>query len=649
MTGEHTYKIFVTDQEGTVLIVREWDSANELLVGRADEMDLQLRDPDVSRRHCRLKRENGRILLEDLDSTSGTMHRGDSVDRLEIRPGAVFEISGYRLHVENGESAGLEGERRIKPEKSESGRVLFQTLRRVINSELHLEELLQVLIESMGQAAGAWRGFVILREEDGQLVPGATYVSEAAESISSEPGEEENITEEVMNQFSRSLIDQVMESGEPILTDNAAEDPALTRHSTVQKLSLKSLLIVPIRDGDEPIGAVYLDNPAAVKQFDESDLEIANQIAEEVAGSVAGAKQFRDVREELSTVRNRFRKTQKKLQKTYDYDRIIGESDAIQEVYRMLDRVIPTEMNVVIEGETGTGKELVANEIHYNGPRADGPFLAVNCARSGSQLLESELFGHKKGAFTGARREKPGLFEQSDGGTLFLDEVGDMSSDMQAKLLRVMETQTVRRLGGERERPVDVRILCATNQPLPDLMDEGSFRKDLYYRLKEARILLPPLRKRTEDIPLLVDHFLEEIIEEEGLPEKSLSSDAMSEMAKRKWPGNVRELRNAVRQLAQFTGDEETIEVEHVQTHLGKPEQFDSGRDEYQESDQEPETNNPAEQSSEPVRNLEKVEEIEIRKALEKTGGNQRVAADLLGIHRSTLHRKMKKYDIEKP
>ncbi|HAW59247.1 MAG TPA: response regulator [Bacteroidales bacterium] len=231
-------------------------------------------------------------------------------------------------------------------------------------------------------------------------------------------------------------------------------------------------------------------------------------------------------------------------------NQIIGESEAIKNVLAMIERVAPTNARVLITGENGTGKELVARALHENSPRAHGPFVEVNCAAIPSELIESQLFGHEKGSFTSAIKQRKGDFELANGGTLFLDEVGDMSLSAQAKVLRSLQENKITRVGGEKEIPVDVRIIAATNKDLKAEITKGNFREDLYHRLSVIIIHVPSLEERTEDIPLLTKHFMEIISAEMGKPSLEFTPDALEALKKRKWTGNVRELRNMVERLA---------------------------------------------------------------------------------------------------
>jgi two-component system response regulator HydG len=305
---------------------------------------------------------------------------------------------------------------------------------------------------------------------------------------------------------------------------------------------------------------------------------------------------------------------------------IIGNSPKIHEVFEILKMVAPTEATVLILGESGTGKELVADAIHFNSPRAKGPFVKVNCAALPETLLESELFGHEKGSFTGAVARREGRFSLADGGSLFLDEIAEMSLLLQAKLLRVIQTRSFERVGGTETITADVRLIVATNRDLEDEVKEGRFREDLFYRLNVVPVTLPPLRDRREDIPLLAEHFLGIIAERNGKLIRGFTPHAMDLLVRNRWKGNVRELENVV-ERAVIMGRGDHIQPEDLPGHISE-----SGEGEF--------TGITA------GRPLSELEREAILKTLEMTGGNRTEAAKLLGISRRTLQYKLKEYGI---
>ncbi|TDI86543.1 MAG: sigma-54-dependent Fis family transcriptional regulator [Caldithrix sp.] len=309
---------------------------------------------------------------------------------------------------------------------------------------------------------------------------------------------------------------------------------------------------------------------------------------------------------------------------------LIGSHEKMRQVYDIIDAVADTTANVLITGESGTGKELVAAAIHQKSSRAGGPFIAVNCSAFPRDILENELFGHEKGAFTGAVKERAGCFEMADGGTLFLDEIGEMPPDTQSKLLRILEERRFRRLGGTKEITVDVRVLAATNREIKTALKEGTLREDLYFRLSVMDIELPPLRQHMSDLMLLTDEFLQSFNQRNNKDVQAFSPECLDLMKTYHWPGNVRELRNMVeRAVILCKGD--TIELQHLPRHMFFPE---TGGDE------------DAVQLGKPLHEIEK--EI-IFKTLEKTNNNKTKAAQILGISLKTLHNKLNKYFLDEP
>ncbi|MEP0190976.1 MAG: sigma-54 dependent transcriptional regulator [Erythrobacter sp.] len=327
---------------------------------------------------------------------------------------------------------------------------------------------------------------------------------------------------------------------------------------------------------------------------------------------------------------------------------LVGRSPAMQGVYRMITRVLRNDLTVLVTGESGTGKELVAEAIHQLGNRRTGPFVAVNTAAIPGDLVESELFGHEKGAFTGAVAQTIGKFEQANGGSLFLDEIGDMPAEAQTRLLRALQSGRIRRVGGRQEITVNVRIIAATNRDLLPMIASGSFREDLYYRLNVVPIELPPLRERTEDIEVLTQHFLGQA-GEDGLPRRQLARDAITLLEERRWPGNVRELRNVMYRLA-LMSREEVIDAANVRDIVGEddpPESLGETANGFSNALTQwlSEENPPAGALYHSA--LAAFEKPLIEHALSETQGNQLRAARLLGINRNTLRKRISELDLQ--
>ncbi len=319
---------------------------------------------------------------------------------------------------------------------------------------------------------------------------------------------------------------------------------------------------------------------------------------------------------------------QQQLDDRYGMHTIVGESAPLREVLGTVKQVAPSRATVLLEGESGTGKELVAHAIHNLSPRAKGPFVAVHCASLSANLLESELFGHEKGAFTGAFERRQGRFEMADGGSLFLDEIGEIDPAVQVKILRVLEAREFERVGGNQKIQVDTRLITATNRDLKKMVADGKFREDLFFRLNVIRIQLPPLRDRREDIPLLANAFLKEFNRENDKRVKDIAPEVMDLFQKYAWPGNIRELRNVVNRMVVMARGERLMSRD--------------APSELKESKPLPPSSTTASESL----NLAEMEKRLIAKALEKTGGNISRAAPLLGISRRTMHRKLNELNL---
>lgn len=314
------------------------------------------------------------------------------------------------------------------------------------------------------------------------------------------------------------------------------------------------------------------------------------------------------------------------LKERYQLENIVGRSGPMLDIYKIVARVASSSSTVLIQGESGTGKELIARAIHYNSPRADNPMIVVDCAALAEAILESELFGHVRGAFTGAIAGKKGLFEEADSGTCFMDEVGNIGPSIQAKLLRFLQEREIKRVGGTESLKLDVRIIAATHQDLEALVKAGKFREDLFYRLSVVSILLPPLRKRKEDLPLLAEHFLHKYASQNQKEISHISPEAVALLSEHDWPGNIRELEHVIERAVALTRNPLLL-PEDLPLKLRK----EAGE----------------EAPSESSLALKELERQQIQRALKMAGGNKKLAAERLGIHRRTLYRLAKRYGID--
>jgi Nif-specific regulatory protein len=391
-----------------------------------------------------------------------------------------------------------------------------------------------------------------------------------------------------------------------------------------------STLSVPLLLHGKVMGVINLISLTKNRAFDQRELHLLGILASQCAHFINNAQLHEKLFAETTHLK-------KEIQDKYAFHGIIGRSPKMQEVFALLDRVIPTEGRVLLEGESGTGKELIARVIHYGGPRKDGHFVAVDCGAIPANLLESELFGYVKGAFTGADRDKKGLFEEADEGTLFLDEITNMPSEIQAKL-RVIQEGEIRPLGSTQAKKVDVRIVAAASENLRDRIKDGIFREDLFYRLNVVNITLPPLRQRREDIVILANSFLKKLSERHSKKIPGFKSETISILEDYPWPGNVRELENIVERMIILADQNlkylppELLPVEIRLNEL------------------DPDLVSSKGQTSQDIKIMRAAYEKEMLiKALKRHNWNQSSAANELGVHEKTVRNKMKKYNIKKP
>jgi serine/threonine-protein kinase PknK len=435
---------------------------------------------------------------------------------------------------------------------------LLLDINKRLNSSLKTGELLERTMDAAIQLTGAERGFVLLvetgRGKAGLQVAAARHL------------DREQLTRSHLR-FSRAIAEQVIETGVPVITANAQADARFSQNESVHAMQLQSVVCVPVLSPSGTLGALYLDHRFQPGRFAQEDVEILLAFSDQVAIALVNARLHDELKarhrelsrerqkveellrgqaEEIDRLQDQVRRGLTTPEQRYDYRGIVGTSPALRQVFALLDRVIETDLPVLIQGESGTGKELFARAIHTNHPGRRGPLVSVNCAALPESLLESELFGYERGAFTGADRSREGLLVKASGGTLLLDEVAEMPLPMQTKLLRALQEREVRPLGSTRVVPIDIRLVCATNRRLADEVEKGAFRADLYYRISGVEVVLPPLRDRAEDVPLLVHHLLAAIAERMGRHAPEITAQALRKLAGFSWPGNVRELENVV-------------------------------------------------------------------------------------------------------
>jgi Nif-specific regulatory protein len=424
----------------------------------------------------------------------------------------------------------------------------------------------------------------------------------------------------------------VLREQQSVLISDVSEDRRFTKKLDLQRnLDTRSMICVPLKTRKGILGVLYAINKHAA-EFSQKDLRLLEILAVTIAVSIENARLYGDVQQYASVLEKENFRLKTECQARFNVQGIIGSSAAMQRMFTLLDKVIDTDTAVLVQGETGTGKELLAKVIHYNGHLKDKPFVAENCGALSENLLESEIFGHVKGAFTGAIADKKGLFELANGGTVFLDEISDMPHSMQTKLLRVLQENQIRPVGGSRYQRVDFRLISSTNRDLLQEVKKGRFREDLFYRIQVFPIVIPPLRKRKEDIPLLVTHFLEEHAARLDRPVARLTPAALEILMQFDWPGNVRELQNEIERALTLAGDDTEITEEYLSERIKSLADY-SGT-----ADAAPATIKEA---------TEQVERQMVVGALRQSGGNRSQAARILGLTRQGLLNKIRRYEIK--
>jgi serine/threonine-protein kinase PknK len=455
-------------------------------------------------------------------------------------------------------------------------------LSRRINAQRTSDDVLSFALDAALELTAAERGFVLLYDAESRA-----FAVQSARHLDGQLGG-------APFEWSRGIAERVIASGEAVITLDAAQDARFQAQASVHAMGLKSVLCVPVIGSRELRGALYLDNRYLRSRFTEADAALVQALAEQVAVALSNAQLLSELEQkqrellrkqrkveellagkerELARLEGELAEQRAALATRFSYDEIVGESASLRRLFATLDRVIPTDLPVILLGESGTGKELVARALHSQGPRAHRPFVGINCGALPEALLESELFGHVKGAFTGAERDKTGLFVAARGGTLFLDELGELPLSLQVKLLRVLTEREVRPLGATRSQSVDVRLVAATNRDLRRMVGEGAFREDLFYRLSVVEIVLPPLRERKEDIAPIAQRLLARQAERLGAAPKRLSSEAAQRLRAYPFPGNVRELENVLlRAGALCEGDTIRAADLELPAHASSPE-----------------------------------------------------------------------------
>src|SRR5579863_7572851 len=609
----------------------------EATLGRDPTNAVAVVDPSVSRKHCLLRREeDGRFQIKDLDSRNGTLVNGLAVKEQWLHHGdeiatgdSIFlflveeeeRVPVTRVEFDDNHTAAetkvihpkevlyLQPDRLLKelPATSEVARNLGALLKisRVVHAIRDLEELQAQLLDLIFEVVPASRGAILLAE-------GGAQEFNSLYARTRQAGQAQLV------RVSRTIACQVMKDDVAIL---GVDVPACDKLRDVESLAVsevRSLMCVPLSVFQRVIGCIYLDSTNASSRFTEDHLQLLAAIAGISAIALDNARRQQWLEQENQRLTAEIRQEQS----------LIGEGDRMREIYQFLAKVAPSDSTVLIEGESGTGKELAARSLHRNSGRSNKPFVAINCAAIPETLLESDLFGHERGSFTGASTQKKGRLEVADGGVVFLDEIGELAPALQVKLLRVLQEREFERVGGTRPIKVDIRLIAATNCDLNQAVRAGRFRRDLYYRLAVVKLKMPSLRERKEDISQLAHHFVQKYARRCKVKAKPVSREAMACLTHHDWPGNVRELENAIEHALVLGHSDALLSQDLPESILeyGPAQKTNEGR--YHSR----------------VKALKKQLIVE---AVERTRGNYVEAAGILGVHPNYLHRLIRNLDLK--
>lgn len=592
-------------------------------LGRGAECDLPLGNVAVSRRHCRIARAGDAFTIEDLDSHNGTI-----VNNRTVKTGTLTH--GDRIVVGNAKVVFLTGEEdflpAMPPEFDDGAVVLNSTVRlfpnhdteefspdlgalvklgKAVNELKDAESLQRRFLEIILEFIPARRGAILLTDDDDVEEPKSICV------VNRDDADFEPM------QISRTVCRQILIEEVALLSNDLSDSKLSTAKSLIAS-RVASLLCVPLKNGESK-GLIYLDSNDADFRFTENHLQQMTALSFLISAALGNAESIENLRRQNELLRAG---SESEIETS-----MVGESEPVREIIRLISKVAPMNSTVLISGESGTGKELAAKAIHQNSPRFNKPFAALNCAVLNENLLESELFGHEKGSFTGAAALKKGKLELADGGTVFLDEIAELELNIQAKLLRVLQEREFERVGGTRAVKVNVRVIVATNRNLEEEVEKGAFRSDLFFRLNVVQIKMPPLRERRSDIPLLAEHFVRKHSEKCHRKVVGLSEKAQRILMKHDWQGNIRELENVIERAIVLGSNTkvmpEDLPMEIIDTELIQQDEIID----FQEQ-------------------LKNAKQKIVIDALKKSNWNYSKAAHGLGIHPNNLHRIISKLEM---
>jgi len=643
-------------------------------VGRAPTNTIVLKDERCSRNHAEIFFAQGAWKLRDLDSRNGTLVSGERLSSdHSLEPGDILQIGNSQLAFVHDlsqafpdSSSLLKSSRPVDPsEDAETAQAesIFEAFEpttithrkeqsRFLDTPSSIEDT-DESVPKVGRAAAQLcrLAFELAKSTDvvslanvaitglfeGTQVDAGAILLRKRDDSGERSGEELEVlasrsdSDHSYHRISPFLTSTVLRDGQAVMARNVMDDSNLGNRDSRGEILATSVICAPIRQAGEIFGLVHLYTTNADQTTDPEDLEFTLAVADTVGVALENLNKRQVLAENLNQARTENVELREKLGVQSE---IIGSSDVMERVAQQISRAAPSRATVLVRGESGVGKELVARAVHFSSPRAKGPFVCLNCAALSETLLESELFGHEKGAFTGATDRKIGKFEQSDKGTLMLDEIGEMSPSVQAKFLRVLEGHPFERVGGTHQLKVDVRVIAATNRDLEKDVAEGKFRRDLYFRLHVLEIFVPGLRKRPEDIPELAEFFLRRFNDETGRNLKGYTPRAMEQLLRYRWPGNVRELKNVIERAVVLATGEYVDHEDLVLSRLKTAGETEGGS--------EP---SGLTKEYEPL-SLADIEREHILRTLHATSWNKSRAAGILGIERSTLDRKIRRYEL---
>ena len=515
--------------------------------GRSPDNDIVVSDPQVRPSHAYFSRGDQDVTVVAVDGE--VLVGGKRKSKLKLTVGERVQLGLCTIELAAESASPLVA----IPASADSDvlsalRKLHRFSERLLN-HYEPEELWTALVDAVVEITQADNGFLVLSS------PGMPPRIKLGRARGQQPVSEPDA------KLSDSIVAKVLRTEQPVIVSDACKDAEFQNAQSVMYLRLSSVMCVPLRERGQLLGALYVGSSDVKRLFRSADLEVLTVIAAQAGLLLRNAHLLGELRRDNQRLGTELEQMRSVAMASVGIG--LGASPVMQEVMRTVSKVAQSDVSVLITGETGTGKELVAQEIHRRSPRAKGPFVAINCGAIPEQLLESELFGHVRGAFTGAVANKPGRIQAAQGGTIFLDEIGEMPMPLQVKLLRVLQERVILRVGDSKPEPVDVRVLSATHRDLASEIRSGRFREDLYYRLNVVQVQLPPLRERGDDVLLLARSFLRRFADELKLPQRSLSQAAELAIRRFGWPGNVRQLENHIKK-ALVMADRELLEPEDL-------------------------------------------------------------------------------------